>query len=221
MRTRGLIAAVSFAFALTLVGVGCGETTPPADNPQNPVASDSAPMPPPPASSAAAVDTTPPPPVDTTPPPPPKKKAKEIVTVGSTFMFSFDDSSDAKKAKDDECTKKAGKKADKKDACMKDAADAASKEGVRFVKGDTDKDKDTVYFVSFGQDKKGKEVIYSKVPVTQDKDSDDAISFNITGKDTGKKPMPKDVKSLPFSVPDEKTIVITDAKKGKLVYHKS
>jgi hypothetical protein len=149
------------------------------------------------------------------PPPPPKKTAKEIVTGGSTFMFSLDDSADAKKMHGDECAKKS-KKQDKIDACMKDVAATAAKEGIRFEKDD----KGAWWYVSFGADAKGKEVVHNKIAFKITKEEDGKLTTAPEGKDAGKSPMKTLPKEVVVEVPDESTIAMSDPKKGRLVFKK-
>ena len=210
MRIRGVV-----VLSLSIVGLlaGCGGETPPPETP-----------PPPPSASAHAMPMPevkkeePPPPEpkkEEPPPPPPKKSAKDIVTGGGTFMFSLDDSSDAKKMNQDDCGKKS-KKQDKIDACMKDVAATAMHEGMRFEKDD----KGAWWWVSFGQDAKGKEVVYNKVAFKITKEEDGKLTTAPEGKDVGKRPMKTLPKEVVVEVPDENTIAMTDPKKGRLVFKK-
>lgn len=192
--------------------VACGSTPPP----------DAPPAPPSVASSAPVAETTPPPPAETTPPPaettpppPPKKTAKQILESGGTFMFNLDKSDDVKKAKTDECAKKAKKDEKKQADCMTAAATEAQTEGVKFEKND----KGEWVFTSFGK-AKDKDVTFLKGTFKVAKDDDTSVTVNPDGKLEGtqaKGPAPKE---MVFQVPDESTVVITDPKKGKLVYTK-
>ncbi len=148
------------------------------------------------------------------PPPPPKKKPTEVVS-GATFAFSLDGSPDAKKLHTDECEKKAKKDEKKLEACMKDVEASASAEGVRFEKDD----KGDLWWVSFGQEK-GKEVVFSKIKVKVASEADDKLVLTPEGKDEGKKPLKPLPAELIVEVPDEATVVMSDPKKGKLVFKK-
>jgi len=147
------------------------------------------------------------------PPPPPKKKPSEIITGGTTFMFSLADSPDAKKAADEKCAKIKDEK--KKEACGKDVETAAAGEGIRFEKDD----KGDWWWVSFGKEK-DKEVIYSKVKFKIASETADKITLTPEGKDTGKKPMKTLPKEMVLDVPDESTVAMSDPGKGKLVFKK-
>ena len=208
MRIRSVVLSMSIVGLLA----GCGGETPPPETPPPPP---SASAPPPPVVKKEEPPPEPkkeePPP----PPPPPKKTAKEIVTGGSTFMFSLDDSADAKKMHGDDCAKKS-KKQDKVDACMKDVAATAAKEGIRFEKDD----KGAWWYVSFGADAKGKEVVHNKIAFKITKEEDGKLTTAPEGKDAGKSPMKTLPKEVVVEVPDENTIAMTDPKKGRLVFKK-
>ena len=156
------------------------------------------------ATSTAATNT----------PPPPKKVAAKDVVLGNTFMFSFADSPDAKKAANADCEKKNKKDQKKLDACEKAAEDAAANEGCRYEKDD----KGAFWWVSFGKEK-DKEVIYNKVKFTITKEEDGKLTLKPEGKDMGKKPMAKLPPEVVVEVPDENTIAMADPK-GRLVYKK-
>jgi hypothetical protein len=208
MRVKGL---VFFALTLATLGlIGCGgdpEPQPPPPPPADP-------SPPPAAEPPAAPPPAAEPPA---PPPPPKKAAKEVVLVeGATYMFSLGDSADAKKMAEDECGKK-NKDEKKKEDCVQKAMGAAAGEGIRF-----EKNKDGKWtWVAFGKDKGDKEVVYNKVAFNV-AGGDDPNKLTVTpeGKDEGKKALKPLPKEMVFEVPDESTVVMNDAKRGKLVFKK-
>jgi hypothetical protein len=147
------------------------------------------------------------------PPPPPKKTAKDIIEGGGTFMFSLADSADAKKLASDDCEKKSKKDAKKLEACMKDVETAGAGEGVRFEKGDKG-----ITWTSFGKEK-DKEVIYVKSGVKIAKSDATTATLTPEGKAEGKMAA-KAPKEMTIEIPDESTVIVTDPKKGKLVYKK-
>lgn len=161
--------------------------------------------------------TEPPPEKKEEPPPPPKKKtAKEVVTAeGAVFMFSLADSPDAKKLADETCEKSAKKDEKKLEACKKDAETAAAGEGIRFEKDD----KGDWWWISFGKEK-DKEVVYNKVKFKIALEADEKLTLAPEGKDAGKKPMKTLPKEVVVDVPDESTVVMSDPKKGKLIFKK-
>lgn len=208
MRVKGL---VFFALTVATLGlVACGGD--PEVPPPPPPAAD-----PPPAAPAADPAPAPPPAAPEPPPPPPKKAAKEVVLVeGATYMFSLSDSADAKKATEDECGKK-NKDEKKKEDCVQKAMGAAAGEGIRF-----EKNKDGKWtWVAFGKDKGDKEVVYNKVAFNvASGDAPDKLTVTPEGKDEGKKALKPLPKEMTFEVPDESTVVMNDAKRGKLVFKK-
>ena len=210
MRIRSVV-----VLSLSIVGLlaGCGGETPPPETPPPPPSASAAPM-----AMPEVKKEEPPPPEpkkEEPPPPPPKKAAKDVVMGGGTFMFSLDDSADAKKMQMDDCSKKS-KKQDKIDACMKDVSSTAAKEGMRFEKDD----KGGWWWVSFGQDAKGKEVVYNKVAFKIAKEEDGKLTVTPDGKDLGTRPMKTMPKEVVVEVPDENTLAMTDPKKGRLVFKK-
>jgi hypothetical protein len=203
---------VVLSIALMAGLVGCGESTPDPKTAPPPAAT--TPPPPPPPQRATAKAEPPPAPKEEAPPPapppPPRKTAKELVTGGSTWMFSLADSADAKKFHQDACEKKS-KKPEKVEACMKAVAEEGAKEGIRFDKDE----KGAWWYVAFGQDKKGKEVVQHKMAFKIVSESPEKLTVAPDGK------APKDApKELAIESPDENTVVLPDPKKGKLVFKK-
>ncbi|HMR10640.1 MAG TPA: hypothetical protein PKA88_32910 [Polyangiaceae bacterium] len=198
---RSLIAAVSLFAFLAACGGGAeppqtADVTPPEPAPVEPA-------PEPPAEPEEA------------PPPPPVPTATEVVTAGSTFMFSFADS-DVKQATEEACEKSSKKDEAKMEACVAKVADAGAKEGIRFEKDE----EGGWWWVSFG-DAKGKEQIFNKVKFTIAGEEGRTLKLKPEGKDAGKRPMKKLPEEVVIEVPDETTVIMTDPKKGKLVYKKS
>ncbi len=170
----------------------------------------------PPPEEPAPVEPAPEPPAEPEePPPPPPPTATEVVTGGSTFMFSFADS-DVKAATEEACEKKAKKDEKKKEACVQKVADAGAKEGIRFEKDE----EGGWWWVSFGE-VKGKEKIFNKVKFSIAGEEGRTLKLKPEGKDKGKRPMKKMPEELVIEVPDDTTVIMTDPKKGKLVYKKS
>lgn len=218
MRIRTSLALVVGALSLGSF-IACGGPDKPAETPK-PVDSASASV------TASAADSASAAPVVSasasvapTPPPPPKKVAKEILfpDAGSAWTFSLADSADAKKLAFDDCAKKGGKDAKKVEACQKDVEKTAADEGIRFEKDA----KGAWFFVSFGKDAKGKEVVYNKVGFEVAASTENQATLTPKGKDTGTKPMAKLPPSMIVDVADETTVSTTDPKKGKLVYKKA
>lgn len=218
MRTPTLLSlALAAVFGVASMNLaGCGEpkpdpntAPPPAPTTAPPVAS-SAPV-------AAPVKTEEPKPAEPPPPPPPPKKtAKDVIVPGAVFMFSFDDSADAKKAALEPCAKK--KKDEDKKKCEDEAKAAASNEGIRFEK---DEKSGNWVWVSFGKEK-DKEVIYNKIMIKDPKFDGDKVTFTVAGKDSGKRAMKvKEGDTTPVTeLVDENTVSMTDPKKGKLIFKK-
>ncbi len=197
MISKMLTVLAPFGLMAVMLGA-CGGSTPP------PAAPDDVEEPEPVAKKE--------PPVEKEAPPPKRKTAKEMVTAGSTFMFVLADS-DAMQAKTAECEKKSKGNEDKLAECIKAAEDIAAKEGIRFEQAEDE----SWWWVSFG-DAKGKEVIYNKVQFEIASDAEASITLTPKGKDMGKKPMKKLPPEVVLEAPDEKTIVMSDPAKGKLVY---
>jgi hypothetical protein len=206
MRNRFVFAVFS-ALALSLAA--CSGDKPPAEPP-----------PPPPADPMPAkpmAEKTEEPVVEAKkeepPPAPPPKTAKEVVEGGGTFMFSLADSADAKKLWDEDCEKKAKKDEKKLEACKKDGEMAAANEGIKFEKGEKG-----IAFTSFGKEK-DKEVEYLKATFKITKDEKSTLTLEPEGKVEGKqaKTAPK---VLTVEAKDDNTVILTDQKKGKLVYKK-
>ncbi len=145
-------------------------------------------------------------------PPPKRKTAKELITAGSTFMFVLADSGPMEGHTKD-CDKKAKGDDDKLAACLKKIEDVAAKEGIRFEQGEDE----SWWWVSFGE-ANGKPVVYNKVQFDIASDAETSITLTPKGKDMGKKPMKKLPAEITLESPDEKTLVMNDPAKGKLVY---
>jgi hypothetical protein len=211
MRTQSVLAGLLVVPALALAACGGGTPEPQNSEPLTPAAAQPEPMPlaePPPAA------TTPPEPAaEAKPPAPARKPAKEIVTNrGSVFMLSFGDS-DLKQAKTDECAKKAKNDEKKTDECLSKAETEAANEGVRFEQDD----KGNWWWVAFV--KKGdKETINNKVQFKIKSEAEDKLVLATEGKDQGKKPLKNLPAEIVIEVPDERTVVITDPVRGRLVY---
>jgi|GEM_PF-3078583 len=216
MRTPSLFwFALTAAVGVASVGAGCGESTPdPKTAP--PPATSAAPVTPPPASAEVKKEEPKKeePKKEEPPPPPPPKTAKDVITPGSVFMFSLDDSADAKKAVTETCAKK--KKDEDKKKCEEAAKADAANEGIRF---ETDEKTKNWVWVSFGKEK-DKEVVFNKIQIKDPKFEDKKVTFTIASKDTGKKPLKvKEGDATPATeLVDDTTISMTDPKKGKLVY---
>jgi len=151
------------------------------------------------------------------PAPAAKKAAKEVLMAeGATFMYSLSDSTDAKQLATTNCEKKSKKDEKKKDTCLQEQMAAAEKEGIRFEKTKEGK----WAWVSFGKDKKDNEVVYNKITVNVASEDASKVTLTPEGKDEGKKPLKPLPKSLTLEVPDETTVVMTDEKRGKLVFKK-
>lgn len=216
---RVSVPVLGLLFAGSMLAVACAGETPQPQEPQPETTvtatkvEEPAPTPPPAAAGAeepkeeAKKEEEP-------PPPPPKKKPTEVVT-GATFAFSLEGSPDAKKMHTEACEKKSKKDEKKLEACMKDVEASAGAEGVRFEKDD----KGDLWWVSFGQEK-GKEVVFNKVKVKVASEADDKLVLTPEGKDEGKKPMKPLPAEVVVEVPDESTVVMSDPKKGKLVFKK-
>lgn len=207
MLNRNVSAVIS---ALALALAACSGDKPPAEPPPPPAAD--------PVPAKPMVEKKEEPVVEkkeepAPPPPPPKKTAKEVLEGGGTFMFSLADSADAKKMHDEECAKKAKKDEKKLEACKKDGETAAAGEGVTFAKGEKG-----LAFTSFGKEK-DKQVDYLKGTLKVTKDDKAMVEVAPEGKFEGKqaKTAPK---AMTIEVTDDNTVVLTDPKKGKLVYKK-
>ena len=190
--------------------VACGGETPPPETP-----------PAPPAEPRPAVAEATPPPVEPKKeelaPAPAKKAAKEVLmSEGAMFMYSFNDSTEAKQAATTACEKKAKGDDQKKATCMQEQMAAAEKEGIRFEKTKEGK----FAWVSFGKDKKDNEIIYNKITVNVANEDPSKVTLAPEGKDEGKKPLKKLPKEMVLEVPDESTVVMNDEKRGKLVFKK-
>jgi type IV secretory pathway VirB10-like protein len=217
MKPRTLVPAILACTALLYVACGGSETPPPKTEPAKaepakaePAKTEPAKTEPPPVPEPKVEKKVEPPP----PPPPPKKVAKDILLGDkAVFMFSLDDSPDAKAAMVAACEKKAKKNDKKKEACIKAGTEAASTEGFRIEKDD----KGNTFWVSFGT-VKGKEVVFNKIEFTVSVAEDAKVTVTPKGKDLGKRKMKKLPAEMVFEVPDEKTVVINDPKKGKLTY---
>lgn len=149
-------------------------------------------------------------PVDETPK---RKSAKEMVAGTESFFFVLADS-DPNQAKTAECEKKSKGNEEKLAECTKKLQEAAALEGIRFAPGD---EEGTRWWISFG-DEKGKEVIFNKVQVKVASEAVDKLTLVPVGKDVGKKPMKKLPAEMVLESPDDKTFVMTDPVKGKLVF---
>ena len=207
--------ALSVAVASGSWAVGCGDATPDPKTAPPPVSA--APPPPPPMSAEVKKEEPPPPPKKEEPPPPAPKTAKDVITVGSTFMLSVDDSADAKKAVTDPCAKK--KKDEDKKKCTDEATAILAKEGIRFEK---DEKGGGWLYVAFAKDAKDKDIEIHKIAVKDPKeDGANKLSFTLTGKDAGKKAIKfKEGDKWAVDMIDENTVAVTDDKRGKLVYKK-
>jgi hypothetical protein len=199
------VTALSLGLLLAL-GIGCGGSEP-APQAASDVQPDLPPVPEPVEEPAVEAPVEAPTPVVPSP--------TEIVTAGGTFMFSFADS-DVKAKTEEDCSKKSKGDEDKTAACVQKVADAGAKEGIRFEKDE----EDNWWWVSFGE-AAGKEQIFNKVKFTIGGEEGRTLTLKPEGKDLGKKPMRKLPEEVTLDVPDESTVVMTDPKKGKLVYKKA
>jgi hypothetical protein len=215
MRAHSVFAGLLVAPALAIAACGGGTPEPQTSESMTPAA---APAPEPlPAEPPPPAATTPPEPAAEAPPPAPARKpAKDIVTNrGAVFMLSFADS-DIKQAKTEECAKKAKNDEKKTEECLTKAEGEAANEGVRFEQDD----KGNWWWVAFV--KKGdKETVNNKVQFKIKSEAEDKLTLATEGKDQGKKPLKALPAELVIEVPDEKTVVITDPVRGRLVYKSS
>ena len=210
MRAHSVLTGLIIAPALALA-CGGGTPEPQASEPMTPAA---APMPEPMPEPPPPAATTPPEPAAEAPPPAPARKpAKDVVTNrGAVFMLSFADS-DIKQAKTEECAKKAKNDEKKTEECLTKAEGEAANEGVRFEQDD----KGNWWWISFV--KKGdKETINNKVQFKIKSEAEDKLTLATEGKDQGKKPLKNLPAELMIEVPDERTVVINDPVRGRLVY---
>jgi hypothetical protein len=193
---------------LLALGTACGGSEPAPQTvddvpPPTPMAAEEKPA----AEAEPAAPAEPPQPVIPSP--------TEVVTAGGTFMFAFADS-DVKHATEEDCSKKSKGDEEKTAACVQKVADAGAKEGIRFEKDE----EGNWWWVSFGE-AQGKEQIFNKVKFTIASEDGRTLKLKPEGKDLGKKPMKKLPEEVVIEVPDDSTVVMTDPKKGKLVYKKA
>jgi hypothetical protein len=212
MRAHSVFAGLIIVPALAIAACGGGSPEPQTSESMTPAAAPM-PEPPPPAEPPPASTTAPEPAAEAPPPAPARKPAKDVVTNrGAVFMLSFADS-DIKQAKTEECAKKAKNDEKKTEECLTKAEGEAANEGVRFEQDD----KGNWWWVAFV--KKGdKETINNKVQFKIKSEAEDKLTLSTEGKDQGKKPLKALPAELVIEVPDERTVVITDPVRGRLVY---
>lgn len=210
MRAHFVFAGLLVAPVLAIAACGGGTPEPQTGETLTPAAA------PEPMTEPPVATTPPEPAVEATPPAPARKPAKEIVTNrGAVFMLSFADS-DLKQAKTEECAKKAKNDEKKTEECLTKAETEAASEGVRFEQDD----KGNWWWVAFV--KKGdKETINNKVQFKIKSEAEDKLTLATEGKDQGKKPLKNLPAEIMIEVPDERTVVITDPVRGRLVYKTS
>ena len=149
------------------------------------------------------------------------KSPKALIEEGGTFMFSWDDSPDAKKTAVERCTTDAKGDQKKADACIKEMLESSADEGIRFEKDA----KGVHWWVSFGKEK-GKELLFYKTAITIDKEEGRRVFISPVGSAEGlvaaKMKIPE-AKDRYFEFPDNDTVQMAkppESKKGVLTYRR-
>jgi hypothetical protein len=143
----------------------------------------------------------------------PDKTPKQAITEeGTVFAFSFPDSDVGQKAEED-CVKKSKDDPEKKAKCMTKAREKFEGEGIRFKKDPEGK----WWWITFGKHK-GKPADLHRVEFEFGEETPKQITLKLKGGDKGVKRMGNIPRELVIEVPDEYSIVIVDAQRGKLVY---
>lgn len=148
--------------------------------------------------------------------------ASPLVVARLEGTFAFDlDASDVADGFHARCTKDAGGDAAKADACYAAIRNEARAEKVRFAKNAEGQ----LVFTSFGPDEAGtgKEEVYLEAPVTLSRGAgENALVAKAAGFPRGSfvSRVTFALRDMNVEVPGGGTLIVTDAKKGRLVYRK-
>ncbi len=188
----------------------------------------------PPAASASAATETPsapeapaPEPVASTPPPaepPPEKKAEpepeekpsrpplEIITAADTAFLVNYPSSAANEAARKTCSEKGGSDDEAIAKCMSDARAAFKADVLRFKK-----DGSHWSLIVYKRDGSRLDETYS-ARVDLSEESPSSVKLKFTGSEKGLRPLLKGKREASLGVPNDYSVIITDADLGKLVF---
>lgn len=142
-----------------------------------------------------------------------RKPAKDfLLATGWEFMLSFKDS-DLKAKAEERCAKKAKDDEAATRECVAQAAAEAAHDRLELAKDD----KGGQWLVYFGK-VKGKDVVYTKLPIKVAKEETDKLVLTPNGKDQGRQAMQKVPAEIVLEMPDEYAVVWQHPERGKLVF---
>lgn len=142
--------------------------------------------------------------------------ALAVLRGGGDFTFSLDESDPGVRARAS-CAAQAGDDATKADACYAAIRAQASEEGLRFAVDASG----ALVWTSRGKDN-GVEITYLRAPIALASEEAGGLAFNWAASPEGASAAhaPADF-VLHVQVPDANTVITTDAKKGRLVFHRA
>lgn len=187
---------------LSLGVLSCGGSQPPAEEPEAKSATEAPKVEAPAEPPAAAVST------ETRA----KPKPKEILTAPDVvFMFSMN-GSDLLKQAEERCDEKSGGDAKKRAECLSKERDEVEAHGFQFLK-----EGDRWYWLTV-QRKRGKLTVLHKLPIEFVDQRRESIGVKPIGKDEGTLRGRGAPGETTIEIPNEYQIVVTDPKRGKMVY---
>jgi len=160
----------------------------------------------------AGADAPPPPPATTT------HAASAVTDLTGTWGFVLGSSDVAARVRSS-CDEEARGDAASSAACYRRVEAAAAKEKIRFAR---DREGKTVW-TSFGEHEEGRAAVFLTVPVELSPDGAGHVLAKIAGQPTGEhaaRLASAKVESMRIDIVDDRTIALTDPKKGRLVYAK-
>jgi hypothetical protein len=133
---------------------------------------------------------------------------------GASYMFSLADSADLLRATRADCSSAHGDD-EAREYCLQTALNLSATEGIRFERGADGR----WVWIAFGKTIEGGETVYNRLPF--------AVVYEATtrrlvarpvGDGEGSKPLDPAPATLVFETPDERTVVLHDAKRGALIF---
>ncbi len=144
--------------------------------------------------------------------------AIDLLRQGGSYMFSLDESAPSARFHA-QCDKEGGGDPAKAEACYAHVREVGSHEGIRFS---VDAGK-RIVMTSFGLED-GKEAIYLEGPMSLAADGDHAVVGNFAAVPHGLQMQGKTGgpdKPVRIELPDDRTMVMVDDVKGRLVFHRA
>jgi hypothetical protein len=144
--------------------------------------------------------------------------ALDVLRQGGSYMFSLDESAPSATFRQ-QCAQESGGDSAKAEACYAHVREVGSHEGIRFS---VDAGK-RIVMTSFGLED-GKEAVYLEGPMSLAADGDHAVVGNFAAVPHGLQMQGKTGgpdKPVRIELPDDKTMVMIDDVKGRLVFHRA